>query len=309
MKVFVAGGTGAIGRRLVPQLAARGHEVTASTRSADKFGLLHELGADAVVMDGLDAVEVQDVVAHVRPDAIVHQMTALSRDFDLKRFDDTFAETNALRTDGTRNLIDAALANGVRRFVAQSYTNWTNARRGAVVKTEEDPLDDDPAPNQRRTLEAIRQLEESVLAAPLEGIVLRYGNLYGAGASDELVELVRRRRIPLIGEAGGVWSWVHVEDAAAATVAAVERGTPGVYNVVDDDPAPVREWLPALASALGAPEPRRVPAWLARPLAGEAAVRWMTEGRGASNEKALASLGWQPRWRTWREGFEEAVAA
>jgi 2-alkyl-3-oxoalkanoate reductase len=289
MKVFVAGATGAVGRRLVPHLIWNGHTVVGTTRSRDKFQLLHSLGADAVLMDGLDPVEVQDVVAAVRPDAIVHQMTALGGDFDLKHFDRTFAETNRLRTEGTRNLLAAAAAAGVERFVAQSYTGWNNG---------------EPATSQRRTLAAIEELESLVRGT---GTILRYGNFYGPGASEQFVELVRRRAIPVIGDGAGVWSWIHVDDAASAAVAAVERNTPGVYDIVDDDPAPVSEWLPALAAAVGAKPPRRVPVWLGRALAGEATARMMTAGRGVSNEKAKRELGWQPRWSTWRDGFREAL--
>jgi nucleoside-diphosphate-sugar epimerase len=301
MKVLVAGASGAIGRRLVPQLVARGHEVVGTARSEEKLAAVRELGAEAVRMDGLDARQVQEVVAAAQLDAIVHQMTALAGGTDLKRFDETFAATNRLRVEGTRNL----LATGVERLVVQSFTGWPNARTGGPVKTEDDPLDDDPVPSQRRTLAAIRELEQ--LCA--DHTVLRYGNLYGGGASDELVALVRRRAIPVVGGGAGVWSWIHVEDAASATVAALEQSAAGIYNVVDDDPAPVAEWLPALAAAAGAKPPRRVPAWLARPLAGEAAVRWMTEGRGASNAKARRDLGWTPRWASWRDGFREALFA
>jgi len=289
MKVFVAGATGAVGRRLVPQLVWNGHEVVGTTRTPAKFGLLHSLGADAVLMDGLDPVEVQDAVAHAKPDAIVHQMTALSESLDLKHFDRTFAETNRLRTAGTRNLLAAAAAAGVERFVAQSYTGWNNG---------------EPARSQLETLAAINELESLVGAT---GAVLRYGSLYGPGASEQLVELVRKRAVPLVGDGAGVWSWTHVDDAASAAVAAVERGARGIYDIVDDEPAPVSEWLPALAAAVGAKPPRRIPVWLARPLAGDAVARMMTEARGASNEQAKRELGWQPRWSTWREGFEHAL--
>ena len=306
MKILVAGATGAVGRRLVPQLVERGHDVVGTTTQVEKFELLHALGADAVLMDGLDPVEVQDVVTRTRPKAIVHQMTALARSFDLKRFDETFATTNRLRIEGTRHLLAAAAVAGVDTFVAQSYIGW-NAR-GA---TEDEPLIDDPVPAQRNTLAAIEELESLARSR----IVLRYGNLYGPGASEQLVELVRKRQVPIVGDGAGIWSWLHVDDAASATVAAVERGGSGLYNVVDDDPARVAEWLPALAAAVGAKPPRRVPAWLAKPLAGEAAVRWMTEGRGVSNAKAKRQLGWRLRRPSWRDGFvdgltdEEAVAA
>jgi 2-alkyl-3-oxoalkanoate reductase len=307
MRVFLAGATGAIGRRLVPQLVAAGHEVTATTTSAAKAALLRELGAAPVVVDGLDAAAVGEAVARARPDAIVHQMTALAGAPDLRRFDRTFAKTNELRTTGTEHLLAAARAAGVERFVAQGYAGWPSARTGGPVKTEDDPLDPDPAPNQRQSLEAIRFLERAVAEAPLHGVVLRYGSFYGPGASEPLVDLARKRRLPIVGDGGGVWSWIHLDDAAAATVAALERGAPGVYNVVDDEPAPVAEWLPAFAAAVGAKPPRRVPVWLGRLAAGEVGVRMMTEIRGASNAKARAELGWVPRWRSWREGFRHGL--
>jgi nucleoside-diphosphate-sugar epimerase len=302
MRVFVAGAGGAIGRRLVSQLVAHGHEVLATTTRAEKIPDLRGLGAEALVMDGLDAASVGDAVARAEPDVIVHEMTALAGTSDLKHFDDMFAVTNELRTIGTSNLLAAAEAVGVPRVVAQSYTGWPNVREGGAVKTEADPLDLYPPKNQRRTLASIRRLEVAVLNAPLEGIVLRYGALYGPGASDELVELVRRRKLPIVGGGGGVWSWIHVDDAVSATVAAVERGRRGRFNVVDDEPAPVSDWLPYLAACVGAKPPRRIPAWLGRLAAGEVGVSLMTRIRGSSNEKAKRELGWEPRW-TWREGF------
>jgi nucleoside-diphosphate-sugar epimerase len=307
MRVFVAGATGAIGRRLVPQLVARGHEVTATTRSSDKVAQLRALGATPVVVDGLDGAAVGEAVARAEPDAIVHQMTALSGTPDLKRFDRWFSVTNELRTKGTEHLLAAAQAAGVERFVAQSYTGWTNARTGGPVKTEDDPLEPHPVNAQRETLAAIRFLEQAVSGAPLGGIVLRYGSFYGPGASEPLVELVRKRRFPIIGDGAGVWSWIHLDDAAAATVAALERGRRGIYNIVDDEPAKVSEWLPHLAEVVGAKPPLRVPAWLGRLLAGDVPVQWMTEGRGASNEKATRELDWRPAWRSWREGFRDAL--
>jgi nucleoside-diphosphate-sugar epimerase len=307
MRVFVAGGTGALGRRLVPQLLARGHEVTATTRSADKAGELAALGARPAVVDGLDGVAVGRAVAEARPDVIVHQMTALAAAPDLRHFDRWFATTNELRTAGTRHLLAAAQASGAERVVAQSFTGWPNARTGGPVKTEDDPLDPEPAAAQRESMAAIRFLERAVTEAPLTGIVLRYGTFYGPGASEPMVELIRKRGMPIVGSGSGVWSFIHLDDAAAATVAAVERGSAGLYNVVDDDPAPVAEWLPHLAAAVGAKPPRRVPVWLARPLAGEVVVRWMTEGRGASNAKAKRELDWRPRWSSWRDGFRHAL--
>jgi 2-alkyl-3-oxoalkanoate reductase len=306
MRVFVAGAGGAIGRRLVPELVAHGHDVVASTTRTEKIPELRALGAEALVMDGLDATSVGNAVARAAPDVIVHQMSALAGTTDLKHFDDTFAVTNELRTNGTDHLLAAAEAVGVRRFIAQSLTGWPNAREGGAVKTEADPLDPDPPPNQVRTLAAIRRLEVAVLNAPLEGIVLRYGSLYGPGASEELVELVRRRKLPLVGDGGGVWSWIHLDDAASATVAAVERGCRGKFNVVDDEPASVSAWLPYLAECVGAKPPRRVPVWLARLATGEVGVSLMTQIRGSSNAKAKRELGWEPRW-SWRQGFRDGL--
>ncbi|NUP10797.1 MAG: NAD(P)-dependent oxidoreductase [Polyangiaceae bacterium] len=303
MKIFVAGATGAIGQRLLPQLIARGHQVTAMTRSQAKVEPLRALGAEAVVVDGLDAVAVGEAVARAEPDAIVHQMTSISGTADLRHFDRWFAATNALRTRGTEHLLAAARASGVRQFVAQSYTGWTNARTGGPVKTEVDPFDDSPAKAQRETMAAIRFLEQAVLAAPLEGVALRYGNFYGPGASDALVDMVRKRKMPIVGGGGGVWSWIHLDDAASATVIALERGLRGIYNVTDEEPAPVAEWLPYLAKVVGAKPPMHVPAWVGRLLAGEVPTRWMTEGRGSSSEKLRAATDWRPRWRTWRDGF------
>jgi 2-alkyl-3-oxoalkanoate reductase len=307
MRVFLAGATGAIGRRLVPQLVTRGYEVIAATRDGGKVGLLRGLGADPVVVDGLDASAVGEAIARAEPDAIVHQMTALAGKADLKHFDSWFARTNELRTKGTENLVAAANAVGVERFVAQSYTNWTNVREGGPVKTEDDPFDPHPAKAQRQSLTAIRFLEEAVVAAPLEGIVLRYGNFYGPGASEPLIELVRRRKMPIIGDGGGIWSWIHLDDAAAATVAALERGERGVYNVVDDEPATVSEWLPYLAEVVGAKPPMRVPVWLGRLAVGEVGVGWMTAARGSSNSKAKRAFDWRPVWSSWRHGFRHGL--
>jgi 2-alkyl-3-oxoalkanoate reductase len=307
MHVLVAGATGAIGRRLIPRLVAAGHEVTATTRTQAKVDELRRLGAAPVVVDGLDAADVNTAVADAAPDAIVHQMTALAGTPDLRRFDRWFATTNELRTKGTDILLAAAAEADVRRFVAQSYTGWTNPRTGGPVKTESDGLDPHPQKMQRESLAAIRYLDEVVPAADLEGIVLRYGNFYGPGASEPLVELIRKRRFPIVGDGAGVWSWIHLDDAAAATIAALERGGRGVYNITDDEPAAVSEWLPYLAEVVGAKRPMRVPAWLARPMAGAVPVQWMTEGRGASNAKAKRELGWRPTWSSWREGFREAL--
>jgi nucleoside-diphosphate-sugar epimerase len=303
MRVFVAGATGAIGGRLVPQLIAAGHDVAGTTRNPAKANELRALGATSVVADGLDAATMTKAVVEARPDAIVHEMTALAGKPDLRRFDRWFAKTNELRTKGTDILLAAAREAGVSRFVAQSYTGWSNPRTGGPVKSESDGYDESPLKWQRQSLAAIRYVEQTVPADAVGGVVLRYGNLYGPEASESLVELVRKRRFPVIGDGAGVWSWIHVDDAAAATVAALERGDPGLYNIADDDPAPTSEWLPYLAEAVGAKPPMRVPKWLARLLAGPVPARWMTEGRGSSNAKAKRELGWQPRWQSWRDGF------
>jgi nucleoside-diphosphate-sugar epimerase len=307
MRVFVAGAAGAIGRRLIPQLVAHGHQVTASTRGPAKLEDLRALGADPVVVDGLDAAAVGEAIAKVHPDAIVHQMTALAGKPDPRNFDKWFATTNLLRTTGTEHLLAAAQAAGVEKFVAQSYTGWSNIREGGPVKTEDDPFDPDPAKNQVQSIAGLQFLDREVPAAALEGIVLRYGNFYGPGASESLVGLTRKRQLPIIGSGAGVWSWIHLDDAAAATVAAVEHGRRGVYNIVDDDPAPVAEWLPYLADVVGAKKPLHVPVWLGRLAAGEVTVRWMTQARGASNDKAKRELGWHPAWSTWRDGFRHGL--
>jgi 2-alkyl-3-oxoalkanoate reductase len=310
MHIFLAGATGAVGQTLIPALLDHGHTVTGTTRSAGKADALRRLGARPVVMDGLDRAAVLGAGAGAEPDVIVHQMTALAG-ADVRNFDRAFATTNRLRTEGTEHLLAAARDVGVPRVVAQSFAGWPFARSGAPVKTEADPLDPDPPKGMHATLAAIRRLEALVTEAG--GVILRYGGFYGPGTGmapgGEQVEQIRRRRIPLVGDGGGIWSFVHTDDVAAATVAAVERGRPGeIYHVCDDDPAPVREWLPALAAAIGAPPPRRVPAWLARLVAGPAAVSMMTQVRGASNAKAKAELDWAPSRPTWREGFRAVLA-
>jgi len=304
MRVFVAGGTGVIGRRLVPQLVARGHEVTATTTSAGKLGLLEQLGAEGVVMDGLDAVSVGEAVAAARPDAIVNQMTGLSVAHagkpNLRKADRFFGTTNRLRSEGIDHLLAAAEATGVSHVVAQGHASMNGIREGGWVKTEEDPLE------VLEGTKAIRHLEDVVVKAG--GAVLRYGGFYGPGAWDEQIKLVRKRLFPLVGGGTGYVSWVHVDDAASATVLAVEQKAKGVFNIVDDEPAPVSEWLPFLAECAGAKPPRRVPAWLARLLAGEMAVGMVTEGRGFSNAKAKRELGWELRYPSWRQGFKEELA-
>jgi 2-alkyl-3-oxoalkanoate reductase len=312
MRVFVAGATGAIGRYLVPQLLANDHDVVAMTRSPGKTDALRAAGAYPVVVDGLDRDAVVAAVMGAEPEVVVHEMTAITDVANPRRIDAEFAPTNALRTEGTDHLLEAARAVGARRFVAQSFSGWPNIREGGPVKTEDDPLDPDPPAPMRRTLDAIRYLERAVVDAEgIEGIVLRYGGFYGAMADmpAKFVETIRKRRMPVVGNGAGVWSFVHLDDAAAATVAAVERGAPGIYNIVDDEPAPVTDWLPCLAEALGAKPPRRVPAWLGRLAGGEAAISVMTQVRGSSNAKAKRELGWQPRHPSWREGFAESLGA
>jgi nucleoside-diphosphate-sugar epimerase len=314
MKVLVAGATGALGKQLVPRLVAGRHDVVGMTRSAGKQDDLRALGARPVVADAFDAEQVARAVAEAEPEVIVHELTALSGVPDMRHFDREFGLTNRLRTEGTDNLLAAGRAVGVKRFVAQSYAGWPFARTGGAVKSEDDPLDPNPADAMRETLEAIRYVERAVSAADwTEGIVLRYGGFYGPGTSfaadGEMLEMVRRRKFPVVGNGQGVWSFVHIEDAADATALAVEHGRSGIYNIVDDDPAPVSEWLPAAAAAAGAKPPLHVPRWLGRLLAGQAAAVMMTEVRGASNEKAKRELGWQPAHASWREGFAEAVAA
>jgi nucleoside-diphosphate-sugar epimerase len=306
VRVFVAGGTGVVGQRLVSQLVARGHQVTATTTSAAKLGLLERLGADAVVMDGLDALSVGEAVAAAQPDTIVHQMTSIARKPDMRRMDRWFAATNRLRTEGTDHLLGAAEAAGVTNFVAQGYASWNGIREGGWVKTEEDRLDPMAGTSAAPVMGALRHVEEVVVKAG--GAVLRYGWFYGPGAVDELVELVRKRRFPLVGGGAGYCSWVHLDDAASATVLAVEHKARGVFNIVDDEPAPASEWLPYLAACAGAKPPMRVPVWLARLLAGQVAVMVMTEGRGFSNAKAKRELGWQLRYPSWRQGFQEELA-
>ena len=303
MRVFVAGGSGVIGRRLVPQLVARGHQVTATTTSAGRLGVLEQLGAEGVVMDGLDAVSVGEAVAAAGPDAIVSQMTALSVAHagkpNPRKPDRFFATTNRLRSEGIDHLLAAAEAAGVSHVVAQGHASMNGVRTGGWVKTEDDPLE------VLEGTKAINHLEGAVVRAG--GAVLRYGGFYGPGAHDDQVKLVRKRLLPLIGGGTGYVSWVHVDDAASATVLAVEQKATGVFNIVDDEPAPVSEWLPYLAECVGAKPPRRVPAWLARPLAGEMAVGVMTQGRGFSNAKAKRELGWELRFPSWRQGFKEEV--
>jgi nucleoside-diphosphate-sugar epimerase len=308
MKVLGAGATGALGRQLVPQLVARGHEVYGMTRSESKAESVRVMGASPLVADALDPEAVASAVAKSEPEVIVHQLTALSGSLDMRHFDREFALTNRLRSEGTDHLLAAGRAVAVKRFVAQSFAGWPFARVGGPVKSEDAPLDPHPPEGARQALAAIRHLEEAVTGASwTEGIVLRYGGFYGPGTSlgpdGEHRELLRKRGFPVVGRGEGVWSFIHIEDAAEATVAAVEHGSRGIYNVVDDEPAPVAEWLPAIAEAVGAKRPRRVPRWLGRLLAGEVATVMMTEVRGASNEKAKRELGWRPGHPSWRDGL------
>lgn len=304
LHVFVAGGTGVLGRRLVPQLVARGHRVTATTTTAAKLGLLHELGAHGVVMDGLDPASVGEAVAAAEPDSIAHQMTAIATKPDMRRPDRWFATTIRLRTEGTDHLVAAARATGVSHIVAQSYASWNGVREGSWVKTEEDPLDAGKGwmgPGAA----AISHVEDTVLA--FGGAALRYGWLYGPGAIEDTVAIVRKRQFPLIGGGAGHTSWVHLDDAASATVLALEQRATGAFNIVDDEPAAVNQWLPHLAAAAGARPPMQIPGWIARPLAGDFAVTMMTEGRAFSNAKAKRELGWQLQYPSWRTGFEWAL--
>jgi nucleoside-diphosphate-sugar epimerase len=308
MKILVAGASGALGRRLVPCLVAGGHEVVGTTRTPEKAAVIGSLGARPVVVDALEAEAVGRVVAEAEPDVIVHELTALSGSLDLRHFDRDFAATNRLRTEATDHLLAAGRAIGVERMVAQSYAGWPFARTGGPVKTEDDPLDRSPVAAMRETLAAIEYLEAAVVGATwTEGVVLRYGGFYGPGTSmapdGEHARMIRRRRFPIVGDGAGVWSFVHIDDAAEATVEAVVGGRRGIYNIVDDEPAAVAEWLPAVAAALGGKRPRRVPRWLGRLLAGEAAAVMMTDVRGASNAKAKRELGWRPSHPTWRESL------
>ncbi len=312
MRVFVAGATGAIGSRLVPLLVEAGHQVTGMTRSSKKAEQVRGAGATPAVADALDREAVMRAVKAAAPEAIVHELTAIPDNLDIRHFDREFEITNRLRTKGLDNLIAAGREVGCRRIVAQSYAAWAYAREGGPVKTEEDRVDPNPPAGIRRTSEAIRYLEQTVTAlSGMTGIALRYGAFYGPGntlgAGGEMVEQVRKRRVPIIGGGTGVWSFIHIDDAALATLRALEAGQSGVYNIVDDEPARVSEWLPALAEAVGAKPPRRIPAWLGRLLIGEHGVIMMTEVRGASNAKAKRELGWQPLWTTWRNGFRKGL--
>ena len=311
MKVFVAGATGAVGCRLVPLLVAAGHGVFGMSRSPDKAAAIERTGATAVIVDGLDRAAVRAAVLATQPDVVVHQLTALRGMTDLRKFDRTFAQSNRLRTQGLDYLLAAAREAGTRRIVVQSYCGWPYARTGLPVKTEDDVLDPDPPKELRRSLDAIRHLERAATTSGLDGVVLRYGSFYGPDTgmlSAAALDQIRRRQFPLIGDGNGWWSFLHIDDAAAAAAIAVERGACGIYNIVDDQPAPAREWLPELARIIGAKPPLHVPAWLARILAGEHLVKMMTQARAGSNVKAKRELGWRPLHPSWREGFASEVA-
>lgn len=308
MRVFVAGATGAIGRYLVPRLISAGHEVIGMTRSPDKADWLRDAGADVAIADALDRSTLIAAVREAKPEVVMHQLTGLTGVANYRRFDKSFALTNQLRTIGTDNLLEAARAAGARRFIAQSYGSWNYERTGSRVKTEQDALDPNPPANQARTLQAIRYLERAVESAHgIEGLSLRYGNFYGPGSGlsrdGEIAAAVRKRQFPVVGDGEGIWSFIHLDDAAAAAVAALDNGAPGIYNVCDDEPVAVRAWLPAFATAVGAKPPRHVPVWLGRLLAGEVVVSMMTQTRGASNAKARLELSWLPRYATYRDGF------
>jgi len=311
MRIFIAGGSGALGRRLVPMLVEAGHDAVATTRTPDKADRLRASGVEPVILDALDRDAVIRAVIAAKPDVIVDELTALSGPTDLRRFDRTFAVTNRLRIEGTDHLLAAARAAGVGRVLAQSYTGWPNPRTGGPVKTEDDPLDPHPTAASRESIAALRHLESTVVGArDLAGVVLRYGSFYGPGTGlgvgGEVLEMVRRRRLPVVGGGTGVWSFIHIDDAARVTLAALDAPG-GLYNIVDDEPAPVREWLPYLARCIGARPPRRVPAWLARALIGEHGVSMMTAVRGSSNAKAKRELDWRPRYASWRQGFREGL--
>jgi nucleoside-diphosphate-sugar epimerase len=313
MKVFVAGATGALGKQLVPMLVESGHEVVGMTRTPSKQDQIRSMGASPVVADALDPEAVAQAVAQAEPEAVVHELTDLTGTF-ARNIDKAFATTNHLRTEGTDHLLAAARAVGARRFVAQSFAGWPFKRVGGPVKSEEDPLDDSPPKPVRQSLAAIRHLEDAVTHADgIEGLALRYGGFYGPGTSlsldppGEMTELIRKRRFPVVGSGKGIWSMVHIHDAASATAAALERGEPGPYNVVDDEPTAVADVVPEIASVIGAKPPRHVPLWLGRLLGGEAGAVMMTEIRGASNEKAKRELGWELRYPSWRQGFREGL--
>jgi nucleoside-diphosphate-sugar epimerase len=312
MRILVAGGSGAVGTHLIPMLTARGHTVAGTTRAAAKGEQLRAAGATPLVVDALDAGSVMKAVGDFAPEVVIHQLTALGGPMNLRKFDDYFAATNTLRTIGTDNLLTAAVAAKVRRFVAQSFGGWTSRRIGGPVKTEDDPMEENPPRNAVRTLAGLRYVETAVTGSrDIEGVALRYGGFYGPGngigKDGEVLEMIRKRQLPIVGGGTGVWSFLHIEDAASAAVAAAEGGPQGIYNIADDEPAPVHVWLPYLAEVIGAKAPFRLPTWLAKPLLGEQGVSMMTDIRGISNAKAKAELGWKPRYGSWRQGFRDGL--
>jgi nucleoside-diphosphate-sugar epimerase len=314
MKVFVAGATGALGRQLVPMLTKQGHQVTAMTRTPAKEDLIGRMGARPAVADAFDPEAVARAVAEAEPEVVIHELTAIDAGRFTRSIDKQFAATNRLRTEGLDHLLAAARAVGARRFVVQSFAGWPYERTGGPVKTEADPLQENPPKGVVETLRAIRYLEETVTRAEgIEGVALRYGGFYGPYTSigldpdGEQIEMVRKRRLPVVGDGAGIWSLVHIRDAAAATALAAERGEPGIYNIVDDDPARVSVLIPELAKAIGAQPPRHIPRWLGRLIAGETMTVMMTEVRGASNAKAKKELGWELRYPSWRIGIREGL--
>jgi nucleoside-diphosphate-sugar epimerase len=313
MRIFLAGATGAVGKRLVPLLVQSGHTVIGTTRTIAKVDKIEAMGAIPAVVDALDRNGIIEAVKRGRPDVIIHELTAIPPDLDVRHFRKAFALTNRLRTEGTDYLLDGARAAGVRRFVAQSYAGLPHARVGGPVKTEDDRLDSDPPTALAEMLKAIQHLESAVLhRSEIEGVVLRYGVFYGPGTgiadNGSFVKQVRLRRVPVVGDGGGVWSFIHMDDVARATQAAIESRETGLFNIVDDDPARVSEWLPALADALGAKPPRHLPAWVARLAVGKQLVIMMTQIRGASNLKAKRLLDWRPQWASWRDGFRHGLS-
>ena len=312
MKIFIAGATGAVGRRLIPALIQLGHQVIGMSRSKYKMKMIRASGATPVIADAFDAKALNNALQETKPDVVMHQLTSIPGRLNLRNIGRDFALTNRLRTEGTDHLLAAAKAAGVHRFIAQSFAGWPYARQGGPVKTEEAPLDPNPPKELRGMLAAIEHSEKVVLeSAHLDGVVLRYGAFYGPGTSiaadGAMLEEVRRRRVPIVGRGAGIWSFVHVDDVAAATLLAAEHGRPGIYNIVDDDPAPVSDWLPALAKAVGAPPPLRIPAFIARLAIGAHGISLMNEIRGASNAKAKRELSWKPFYPTWRSGFREGL--
>ncbi len=312
MRVFLAGAAGAVGRRLIPALVQAGHSVTGMTRSETKADSVRASGAQPVITDALDREAVIRAVRKIKPDAIIHQLTAISQKMDLRHFDREFEMTNRLRTEGTDNLVAAGLAMGVQRFFAQSFAGWPYERVGGAVKTEDDQLDPNPPRSLQSSLKAIQHLESTVLSTPaMDGLVLRYGGFYGPGnpigEGGMIPEMLRKRMFPIVGGGTAVWSFIHIDDVAQATLAALDNGEPGVYNITDDEPAKVSEWLPFLAQTIGAKPPLKIPAWLGKLLIGEAGMVMMTSAHGASNAKAKRELSWKPIWPTWREGFRQAL--